>query len=979
MDLPRNSTILLKNVTVLESKDVQVQNGAVLTPNNMKMAQIKKNEGHYKAKVVFQKSMNEESVRRKLEETFDILKGKRFWCAARKTQNEAELDFNGDRGIWNGKTINSRLRGGSALIIVIVEDELLQRLSRDTSNNTEADKVAVNQLNFELPLPYQLALAQYGVPKVMTVATPFDSGKTRSDSADFSPLDFNDLSNLNPTDPLGFKSDLGFENGGMNTHNSQGFDLEEFLPDMSPGPFIGYAETVSRDFPSTEDDNEESELSVAQYCVPQVTTMANSFDSGNTGMGDSADFSSLDRKDYSSLPRELPSPSTKENNEESEQQHKVLITSADASQSSDSALGSSEVERMSQDLPVVRHFQRQGAYAPEIEPKQGPLQGGEPFYLELERDLPPSVKFVWVTFGSKEVKAWKTYEEGLGSVTMHGKKIPPGYKPGPVTVTIVTPDGYSLGETIFTYTDQHKEAMKEIVSSKRKLAEFFQEASKHFKSDVSEENVPQQQSGNSNEDASLEPVDVLRPLVYTAAQIGKEELLRSIFTSSAGRVIFESYRKESVLPEDVAEAHDHKEVANYLREITKRFSENDEPTSLGLIDTDWNELVRAVEEGTTCSENSDVIRLKKVPKDYHISEEEYFGDAEKSGDSEEESADRVPLGPDTVEGLLSSRKEKSEVSDSDQARIQKLEKEKQTLKQKVQQTLKESQILRTIILELEKELFTIKQRLHDSSEKDLENFDISCGEDDSEDARNYLEPERANTESEICKTLQDLNKDLYRNVTSLLEVPEVKEDKLKVPVTIDLLRRVSIALQKLYNSVLSCVAETCKCIEEVRRKFYDLVYHGLRAEHVYLVHRVEDLAKAEERMTEEEEKDFVELQQFQTNRQRQVDRLENLCRNLFSTNPEGAPRYTHSDPIVATGKTCHCEKDLRLALTVPDHANSKQVLPRMKNTSSVTETTSKVRFTKFKKTTMNRIFRKRERKENSCCLVSYSSKNHRDS
>lgn len=244
----------------------------------------------------------------------------------------------------------------------------------------------------------------------------------------------------------------------------------------------------------------------------------------------------------------------------------------------------------------------------------------------------------------------------------------------------------------------------------------------------------------------MEPVDVLRPLVYTAAQIGKEELLRSIFTSSAGRVIFESYRKESVLPEDVAEAHDHKEVANYLREITKRFSENDEPTSLGLIDTDWNELVRAVEEGITYSENSDVMRLKKVPKDYHISEEEYFGDAEKSGDSEEESADRVPLGPDTDEGLLSSRKEKSGVSDSDQARIQKLEKEKQTLKQKVQQTLEESQILTTIILELEKELFTIKQRLHDSSEKDLENFDISCGEDDSEDARNYLEPERANTE-----------------------------------------------------------------------------------------------------------------------------------------------------------------------------------------------------------------------------------------
>lgn len=259
------------------------------------------------------------------------------------------------------------------------------------------------------------------------------------------------------------------------------------------------------------------------------------------------------------------------------------------------------------------------------------------------------------------------------------------------------------------------------------------------------------------------------------------------------------------------------------------------------------------------------------------------------------------------------------------------------------------------------------------------------------------------TQSEIFKMLQDLNEDLYRKVTSTLQVPEIKEDKLKVSVTIDVLTRVSIALQELYSSVLSCVAETCKCGQEVRREFYDLVYHGLRAEHVDLVHRVEDLATAQERITEEEKKDFVKLQQFQTNRQKQVDRLENLWRILFSTpegaprsifsepcvatgktfhrekNPEGAPRYTHSDPTVATGKTCHREKDLRRALTAPDHANSKQVLPRMKNTSSVTETTSKVRFTKFKTTTMKSIFKKRERKENSCCLVSYSSKNHRDS
>lgn len=346
-----------------------------------------------------------------------------------------------------------------------------------------------------------------------------------------------------------------------------------------------------------------------------------------------------------------------------------------------------------------------------------------------------------------------------------------------------------------------------------------------------------------------------------------------------------------------------------------------------------------------------------------------------------------------------------------QVRNQELEKDKQSMTKQLQDSLeefnKESQKLRTRIQELEEELYRVKQQLHNTSQEchksntnslklgeelpgiikdksgqDLaENFDIAHPEDDSEDTRNNLEPEQADTESEINAKLKDLNEQLYRNITSLLQVPETK-DKLKVSVTVDLLTRLSVSLQELYSSVLSMVAETCKCNEEVKREFYDLAYHGLRAEHNDVVHRVEDLATAQEQMSDEEKVEFVKLQQYQTNRQRQVERLENLWRGLFST-PESAPRSIHSEPCVATGKTYHREKDLKRQCTDPG-AKPKQVKPGEQTISPVTATTSEdekyeVCFTKFKKTTMKTIFRKRESKEKTCCLMSYSPKNHRDS
>ncbi|XP_022791726.1 uncharacterized protein LOC111330979 isoform X2 [Stylophora pistillata] len=336
-----------------------------------------------------------------------------------------------------------------------------------------------------------------------------------------------------------------------------------------------------------------------------------------------------------------------------------------------------------------------------------------------------------------------------------------------------------------------------------------------------------------------------------------------------------------------------------------------------------------------------------------------------------------------LNSLYSPVKEEPGVNASDQIenRINEMEKNWELLKielqDRIQQLEKENESITQRNLELEEELAIVKQKLQDTSnaQEDLEyKFDVSHRENDSEDTR-------ADAEREVDEKLKDLNEQLYIKVTSPLQVPEVKEDKLRVSVTIDLLFRISVSLQELYSSVLSMAAETCKCSEKVKQEFHDFAYHGIRAEHNDLVHRVEDLATAREKMSDEEKKDFGKLQQLQTNRQREVDKLENLWRGLFSP-PEGLPPSCHSAPC----PTCHCNKDLLRRKRTDPGVKPKQVRPGEHNTSPVTETMSEdekfeVCFTKFncKKTTMKTIFKKRESKEKTCCHISYSSKSHRDS
>ena len=60
-------------------------------------------------------------------------------------------------------------------------------------------------------------------------------------------------------------------------------------------------------------------------------------------------------------------------------------------------------------------------------------------------------------------------------------------------------------------------------------------------------------------------------LVYAAAETDAREFIELVFNSSAGKVVFNAYRYNSPLPEDVARAFGYEDTAQYLESISKRY------------------------------------------------------------------------------------------------------------------------------------------------------------------------------------------------------------------------------------------------------------------------------------------------------------------------------------------------------------------------------------------------------------------------
>ena len=79
-----------------------------------------------------------------------------------------------------------------------------------------------------------------------------------------------------------------------------------------------------------------------------------------------------------------------------------------------------------------------------------------------------------------------------------------------------------------------------------------------------------QGSSSLNQSSYAWSVKLLQLLVYKAAEIDGQEFIQMIFSTSAGKVVFNNYRKSASLPEDVARANGHPALAYYLQDINSR-------------------------------------------------------------------------------------------------------------------------------------------------------------------------------------------------------------------------------------------------------------------------------------------------------------------------------------------------------------------------------------------------------------------------
>lgn len=78
-------------------------------------------------------------------------------------------------------------------------------------------------------------------------------------------------------------------------------------------------------------------------------------------------------------------------------------------------------------------------------------------------------------------------------------------------------------------------------------------------------------SGSSIQAKQEQSVEILQLMVYTAAETGAHRFIEMVFSTSAGQVVFSSYKDRNPLPEDVARANGHEELAQYLQDVHTRY------------------------------------------------------------------------------------------------------------------------------------------------------------------------------------------------------------------------------------------------------------------------------------------------------------------------------------------------------------------------------------------------------------------------
>ncbi|XP_068685942.1 uncharacterized protein [Montipora foliosa] len=221
-----------------------------------------------------------------------------------------------------------------------------------------------------------------------------------------------------------------------------------------------------------------------------------------------------------------------------------------------------------------------------ISPQEGSTKGGYPFSIFLSEPLPEDI-----TSGKAEFCHVATANLTKLKPHVFQGTVPGSPHLGDVPVTVMTQTGQHLGITHFKYIDGDYQMAMELLSGRANISNVFSIITKKFETSLHVD--------CSNQTKQQHSLQFLQLLVYTAALTGEKHLIEIIFSTSAGQIVFDSYKGRAQLPEDVARANGHDDLANYLQDLTTRFSKEPEFTQKEAHVIDWPELEAAATAART--------------------------------------------------------------------------------------------------------------------------------------------------------------------------------------------------------------------------------------------------------------------------------------------------------------------------------------------------------------------------------------------
>ena len=81
---------------------------------------------------------------------------------------------------------------------------------------------------------------------------------------------------------------------------------------------------------------------------------------------------------------------------------------------------------------------------------------------------------------------------------------------------------------------------------------------------------PEDRPMMTDESKDILSLKALQCILFAAAATNDRECIEIIFSTSAGEAVFQTYRNSSILPEDIARARGHQNLAEYLQNVHKR-------------------------------------------------------------------------------------------------------------------------------------------------------------------------------------------------------------------------------------------------------------------------------------------------------------------------------------------------------------------------------------------------------------------------